>query len=580
MKKKLFITLVVAFALAFVFAISAFAATHCGVTIDTSKTVTLSGSYTDASGNPVTTVRLFDDEGNALIWYKNGSTLESIRADDSRVIYTAGSYTFNVGNSTVGSKTAYEVTSMKIALESGDVDKGNIVVLNLMDDDVIINDGGNIGKPVNCLKIIAWANKVLEYAYCRLDTVAIQQQAFSGCPMLKYINLEDLTELRQIGGGQTFSQTYGQTVLFQGQVLDLTKTKLVTISGNGSFTAVPFVGIKLPATTTFSAAWMFQHSGIESITIPTTVTKINDNMFKGCNNLTTIYISNTTTEIANDVFKKENNREPQLEKIFFVGTKAELEALISNTNSSNNTPFFTVVGENNANLISYADYQKLEDKSGYYAVYDYSYCEAYNNGVHSVESTNPCVGTCSTCGMTTLSHKDGNTTVEVVYADYTQVGKKVTSCQNEGCAYCQEEALEALITCNGYSVENKETGNGIVIGYRLNQAAMDKYYELTGKTVKYGIYAAAKTALGDNDIIGADGTPANGSVIAEINTGYVALQLKMGGFDDLDAQFTMGAYLVFGEGEGKEYAYIEGGTPLEGEKYYFVSYNSVANANK
>ena len=184
------------------------------------------------------------------------------------------------------------------------------------------------------------------------------------------------------------------------------------------------------------------------------------------------------------------------------------------------------------------------------------------------------------CQETFVSHVDGNTAESVVYADYSKAGKKVIACQNEGCTHSQEEALEALITCNGYSVENKETGNGIVIGYRLNQAAMDKYYELTGKTVKYGIYAAAKTALGDNDIIGADGTPANGSVMAEINTGYVALQLKMGGFDDLDAQFTMGAYLVFGEGEGKEYAYIEGGTPLEGEKYYFVSYNSVANAKK
>ena len=167
----------------------------------------------------------------------------------------------------------------------------------------------------------------------------------------------------------------------------------------------------------------------------------------------------------------------------------------------------------------------------------------------------------------------------LIYTNYASKGYYSYKCERCGDLNNDKEA-EALITCNGYSVENKETGNGIVIGYRLNQAAMDKYYELTGKTVKYGIYAAAKTALGDNDIIGADGTPANGSVMAEINTGYVALQLKMGGFDDLDAQFTMGAYLVFGEGEGKEYAYIEGGTPLEGEKYYFVSYNSVANANK
>lgn len=176
-----------------------------------------------------------------------------------------------------------------------------------------------------------------------------------------------------------------------------------------------------------------------------------------------------------------------------------------------------------------------------------------------------------------LGYDTHNNTTSISYDNgYTEKGLKLVGCTK--CKTGEQVELEALITCNGYSVDEKNE-NGIVIGYRLNQAAMDKYYELTGKTVKYGIYAAAKTVLGDNDIIGADGTPANGSVMAEINTGYVALKLKMGGIDDRDAQFTMGAYLVFGEGEGKEYAYIEGGTPLDGEKYYFVSYNSVANAN-
>ena len=370
MTRKVILTLAMTFifALMLVFMVSAETTyTHAGKTIDISATVTL---------NNGTVCNLFDSEGNALIWYNDASgVLQSIRADDEKVIYNC-TYKFNVGNSTVGSVTAYEVSDMWIQLdESTKIAKTSIVILNLMDDDVLVNEASNssyLSNPVNCLKTIQWANKVLEYAYLRLDTVAIQQQAFCGCTELKYLNLEDLSELRQIGGSQAFS---GSSLLFKGEVLDLTGTKLVAISGTGAFNGLPIVGLKLPKTVTnlggsgSSDGWNIQGTSIVSFIYPETITYIANAQFKNCSKLETIYIHSNTTQIISNAFLSTN----ALAKVFFVGNLEQANALISATNATGNDKFLEVA----ATLISYTDYLALEDNSGKYFVYDYSYCEAY-----------------------------------------------------------------------------------------------------------------------------------------------------------------------------------------------------------
>ena len=64
MKKKilLFIALISAF-------ICLFAISSSATAISKDTTVTLDGSFTDANGNAVTTVNLYDADGDALIWY-------------------------------------------------------------------------------------------------------------------------------------------------------------------------------------------------------------------------------------------------------------------------------------------------------------------------------------------------------------------------------------------------------------------------------------------------------------------------------------------------------------------------------
>ena len=41
----------------------------------------------------------------------------------------------------------------------------------------------------------------------------------------------------------------------------------------------------------------------------------------------------------------------------------------------------------------------------------------------------------------------------------------------------------------------------------------------------------------------------------------------------------MGGYVEVTDGEAKEYSYMQSGTPNEGEKYCFVSYNDIVGKN-
>ena len=563
MKNKLLLVSLIVMALMCVFAISVSAGVHDNV--DKTQTVTLSNG---------TTVNLFDAEGNALIWYNDASgTLQSIRADDSRVKFKA-TYGFNVGNSTVGSVYAYEVSDMWIALESGNISKTSIVVFNIMDDDVLVNEATNnayLNGPVNCVKTIQWSNKVLEYAYLRLDTVAIQQQAFNGCTKLKYINLEDLTELRQFGGSQPFGSS---TALFANQTLDLTNTKLISLGGSGAFNAVPFVDIKLPKTLTYIEEWALQGTALVDFAFPENVTVIKGSQFNDCKSLKTIYINNNTTSINDRAF---NNT--VLEKIFFVGSLQELNALLDNTGANNNAPFWNVVGEDRANLISYEAYQALEDKSGKYVVYNYNYCEAYNEGNHEISEENQlsaCAGNCENCGLTVVVHVDGNLAVSIVYASFDAAGEKTTTCQNTGCTHSVKVAVPKIFTCLGYSTQEYE-GAGVTFGYSIDNAAIQEYETVSGKTINYGLFLAAAKKLGGNDIFDSEGKASTGVVAAEMpKDRFIKIEIKVLGLDDYkDEKFAIGAYVIEQNDESKNYSYLQLGEATQNDKYYFASYNDI-----
>ena len=524
--KKIIMCLAVAAVLAFTlaFAVSA-ESVHSGK-VDLSATVTLDDG---------TVCELFDGDGNALIWYATGekvdgvSVYSSIRADDERVKYKA-TYGFNVGNNEVGKKYAYEVSEMWIDLESGKVSGGNIVVLNLMDDDVVVNtpNGTNeayMGGVVNCLKNVMWANKIIEYAFVRLDTVALQANAFSGCPKLKYVNLSELTELRQIESG-TFNSC---SALFRGEVLDLSATKLYKIGGTSCLANTKIAGYKLPNTLVEVGQYCFEKNDtLVEIAFPYRATSLYNAQFNQCTALKVLYMSKNTTTIQQNVF----NNCKGLEKVFFVGTKAEFEGILASVNTTGNDAFISVA----QNLISYSDYLALEDKSGKYVVYDYSYCEAYENGEHQL--------TGSVEMQTNIDFFK-----EIVFLD---------ACTVCGAGAVDETlTIDALFVSMGISAKTFGTDIGLVQGYQVNKTAIEAYKAYVSD-FDFGILAYAN--VGGEAVAPRPGDDKVVDIVFD-NAANSYIEVKVTGIpaDFLNAPIVFCIYAT----EGEKFYYLDNGNTTE-----------------
>ena len=108
------------------------------------------------------------------------------------------------------------------------------------------------------------------------------------------------------------------------------------------------------------------------------------------------------------------------------------------------------------------------------------------------------------------------------------------------------------------------------------------YEYVTGKTMSYGVFAVSQQRLGNNSIFGENGEVAQGVLSYDVTVhSFDAFELKITGFnteEQMAAKLAFGAYVVASDGEESIYSYIQTEAPLEGEKYYFVSYNEIVNA--
>lgn len=530
---------------------------HNASTVNYDETVTLDDG---------TVCNLFDEDGNALIWFKNGSVLQSIRADDTEA-GEDGNYVSYVLPS--AGYTSF-FANVNIHIGSTKIEIRDIVVFNIMDDDInayyTINGEYQEGnEPFTAL--IETFNKdnknkngtmALEYAYLRLDTTSLGQKAFARCTKLKYVNLDKLTQLTNIGsvsdkynGTFNYGEVFvGCTSLFEGQILDLSKTSLTRMAtGNasgGNFESVPMIGIKLPVSD-------------KNITIGKAA-------FKGCTSLKTIWIGGNIAVISREAFSGT-----PLQTVFFVGTKEELNTVTPNIETHYNQSFLNLAANN---IISYNDYLELADKSGNHFVTNYTSC-VYNNGDHSgLSATGPCVGKCNDCGATVVYHNDDkNLLTTVIYSNYGEVGTKTIVCQNDSCTYNATEEAPALFTCLGYSAPEGEK-LGIAIEYKVNKDAIKEYVEATGKSFEYGVFAVSKTKLGENSIFDNEGNATSGVISTELSSyDFSSVLLKITGFEEKHKtmEFALGVYTSF---DGN-YGYIQENEAVVNDAYVFTSYNAI-----
>ena len=281
MKKKLFLFCVIVAAFACIFALGAYAAEP-----DNSReTVTLDDG---------TSCALWDVDGNGLVWYKTDSGYAYISATDPAVDYNNG---WNGGD---------QLGTMKINVDGTTYEKGSFVVLNFSGG-IKITSGQRVGNYINRISKTFTSASNLEYVYLPLNTIVLGGEDFKSCTKLKYINIEELTELNYIGS-QSFN---GCSSLFVDKAVDLTGTK-ITYLGSGAFGSSPAKEFKLPSTLTTVDQWAFQYcKSLEKITFTAAPTTLNTNsLFRECYKLKTIegtagyFESQVATSFWNYMFYK------------------------------------------------------------------------------------------------------------------------------------------------------------------------------------------------------------------------------------------------------------------------------------
>ncbi len=527
--------------------------------------------------NDETEVDLFDDDGNALIWYLDtNNTLKSIRADNA--VYTStvkvnnttefATYTFDGTVVVYGFCDGNTMERVKIIENGTEIPATQIVVFNIMDDD--ITDGGlfDADGTFNTIYEIHNASNGnggtnLEYAYLGTNIEYIIDNSFLNCSKLKYVNFEDLTDLVSIGRNGKESRVFmGCKALFAGQTLDLSNhTKLVNIYGTSNFVGTGFNQIKLPPNIANIGNLTFNNSSIESIVWPQTITHIGDQVLSWCKSLTTVTLPSEIVSMRYDAFTESKN----LSTIYYCGTRDQFITFLGNIrinsweNSGNiyacietyyKDAFWPVVGastqddakalhesliaikghpeaEDIGNLISYADYKLLTDeqKSGNkYVVYDYNYCEAYRDGIHeAVDSADDCTkdADCKICELENAvkAFATHNYAEFLTYENgYAEAGKYSYVCQNAEfctCGNAYENKFPLFEAPKGFSTKGED---GIAGGYTININAVNEYKRING-SLTIGIMVVNPSFLdGKESFLDASG---------KINTTGGALQVDM-----------------------------------------------------
>ena len=71
---------------------------------------------------------------------------------------------------------------------------------------------------------------------------------------------------------------------------------------------------------------------------------------------------------------------------------------------------------------------------------------------------------------------------------------------------------------------------GIAIGFEVNNEAIDEYTKITGKTVKFGVFAVLESQIGTNDIFDEEGKAQDGVICAELTkTKFSMFEIKISG---------------------------------------------------
>ena len=396
----------------------------------------------------------------------------------------------------------------------------------------------------------------------------IGEQMFYMCDNVTTVILENTVTI----GKQAFNNPNGGTTKISTLVLP----EGITSIGEYAFTRCELTEVVTPSTLESMGQNAFQ--GCKKLTKAVILGScMGKGMFQDCSNMKVLVLTERITTMANQCIGSVSTSFTT----FYTGTDYERVRTLGVATGADR--FST----SKTTYCTYEDYV-----AGNYTaktclfVYDANVCDAAFDGVHTQpQDDGDCTTAlvCAYCAEHTFREAKVHIESErITYESLTGKGEYYYGCTNEGCNLGTVTETEALFTCLGYSASEIGTG-GIVIGYLVNSEAVAEYERVIGLSVELGVFAVSKDKLGSNDIFASDGTVADGVIKVNMTTQMpTAMELKIIGFNDENSGFklAMGVYFAEAKGEGKEYTYLQIGTPNEGEKYYFASFNDILEMTK
>ncbi len=375
----------------------------------------------------------------------------------------------------------------------------------------------------------------LEYINIPRDCKSIGNYAFNGCDKV-VIDLSNAEKLESIGSNNSWGNT--TSIVFP--------EGFKTCSGinSGKVTSIVF-----PNSTT--SVGVIKCTALEEIVMPAGITSLCSKQFDYCSNLKKVTIPMGVASIV-------TGSNPS----FFGTTTTNLKTIV-----------FT--GKEDAAVL-----ESIKTAVPKATIEFANHCDVYYGGEHTGEYS-PCVINCDRCKTygAMKANPDHNIAESVSYESFGAMGEKILTCTNDGCTYTATEELPALFICKGYSTSTNS--DGITLGFYVNNEAVDTYTGISGKSLKYGVFAASQAKLNADSIFDENGNAHESAIVAEITTTeFSAFDIKVVGFAtqvQKDALLALGAYVAVTDEETTTYSYIQESAPAAGAKYYFTSFSEITS---
>ena len=393
------------------------------------------------------------------------------------------------------------------------------------------------------------------------------------------------------------------TGVFQGTSL-LASASLaegVTSIGQECFTGSPFATFVLPDSVTSIGNTAFGNcKQLTTFTInPTsTLQSIGGNAFKDCISLTSFYFPNSLTSIGSNLFIYNNGSLKELINFENCGVTSIPSGVFSQCSGLKEVKFpYGVTEINGSDLLKWANLDSITLPQTLTTITNSITCNSVGKIIFAAPDGTPLpanapnttveyVNYCETYfasahiegGAPTYTYVDeeGN----VTNVAYTSALKIACPCGRSCGVENVMETIPALFVNQGYSTKEYADG-GFSISFAVNKTAIQRYNQVMGEDITYGIFAVAQQnaqqAVGDEkvdkDIINADGTTVKGVASVEFSKhNYDVFAIRITGFETdehKDAKLALGAYVI----DGDKVTYLQVGTPAEGAKYCYTSYN-------